>query len=390
MRIAIFTETFLPKWDGVATTLCHLLDHLAARGHASLMFAPRGAPARYANTPIVGLASFSLPLYPDLKLVPPIINVTRELAAFHPDLVLLIDPVVLGVAGLRHARALDVPIVASYHTDLPGYGEYYGLGYLSSPMWIYLRWLHNQADLSLCPSFFTRTELWAHGFKRVKIWSRGVDTEGFHPRHRDNAWRQKLSGGNPEAPLLIYVGRLATEKRVAWLRPVLEALPEARLAIVGDGPIRTDLEECFADTPTVFTGYLCGDDLAYAYASADLFCFPSATETFGNVILEAMASGLPVVVPRSGGPASIVRDGKNGFLTRPDDLVDFVSAVERLTSDRALARQFARDARAHAKTHSWEVTLDTLLDDLRSLVKITHPRSAGQDPSSCWTTWLQL
>jgi glycosyltransferase involved in cell wall biosynthesis len=389
MRIAIFTETFLPKWDGVANTVCHLLDHLALRGHASLMFAPRGAPSRYANTPIVGLVSFSLPLYPELRLVPPIIDVARELTAFHPDLVLLINPAVLGVAGLRHARTLDVPIVASYHTDIPGYTERYGLGLLRDPLWAYLRWLHNRADLNLCPSHYTQAELSAHGFKRVRVWSHGVDAERFHPRYRDSAWRRNLSGGNSEAPLLLYVGRLAAEKRVEWLHPVLDAVPEARLAIVGDGPVRAELEARFAGTPTVFAGYLSGDDLSHAYASADLFCFPSANETFGNVVLEAMASGLPVLAPRSGGPVDQVRDCENGLLTRPDDVEGFVAAARRLVSDRATMHRLGLGARAYAETQSWEATMDPLLSQLRSLVENHTPshrrgRALITRPAKTW------
>jgi glycosyltransferase involved in cell wall biosynthesis len=308
-------------------------------------------------------------MYPELRLVPPIIDVERELKAFRPDLVLLINPAVLGVAGLRHARALDVPVVASYQTDIPGYAVRYGLGLFRDPMWAYLRWLHNHADLNLCPSHFTRAELWAHGFKRVRVWSHGVDADRFHPRYRDSAWRQRLSEGHPEAPLLLYVGRLATEKRVDWLRPVLYALPGTRLAIVGDGPIRAELEEQFAGTPTTFTGYLRGDDLARAYASADLFCFPSANETFGNVVLEAMASGLPVIVPRSGGPVDHVRDGVNGFLTRPDDVDGFGATIRRLVTDRAALLQLGKGARAYAEAQSWEVILDEILDELRSLVR---------------------
>ena len=143
MHIAIFAETFLPKWDGITNTLCHLLDHLAARGHPAMMFAPEGAPAHYAAATIRGLRSFRFPLYPDLKLALPPLAVSPELAAFRPDLVHLASPVSLGLAGLREARALGVPIVASYHTDVPGYATLYGLDLLREPLWTYFRWVHN-------------------------------------------------------------------------------------------------------------------------------------------------------------------------------------------------------------------------------------------------------
>jgi phosphatidylinositol alpha 1,6-mannosyltransferase len=376
MRIAIFAESFLPKWDGVAKTVCHLLDHLAGRGHASLMFAPQGAPVRYAETPIVGLSSFVFPLYPELKLVPPVVNVRQQLADFRPDLVHLINPASLGLAGLRQARELGLPVVASYHTDIPGYAVQYGYELLRDPLWAYFRWLHNQADLNLCPSYFTQAELKAHGFQRVKIWSHGVDTERFSPRHRSEPWRLRLSGGCPELPLLLYVGRLATEKRVEWLRPVMSLLPEVRLAIVGDGPRRSELEELFADTPTTFTGYLRGRDLAQAYASADLFVFPSANETFGNVVLEAMASGLPVIAPRSGGPVDHVTDDENGFLFEPDDPAELAAPIHRLVSDPAYIRQLGANARAYAGAQSWEAILDGLLDDYAEVIR-NHARPAG-------------
>jgi glycosyltransferase involved in cell wall biosynthesis len=152
MRVAIFAETFLPKWDGVAHTLCHLLDHLALRGHHSLMFAPGGVLTHYADTPIVSLPSFDCLVYPGLRLVPPLVNVERELTEFWPDVVHLVNPVSLGLVGLRAARYLGLPVVMSYHTDLPGYTERYGVGLLRDLTWACFRWLHNQADLNLCPS----------------------------------------------------------------------------------------------------------------------------------------------------------------------------------------------------------------------------------------------
>jgi len=382
MRIAFFAETFLPKWDGVAHTMCRLLDHLAARGHASLMFAPEGAPPRYANTAIVGLPGFEFPLYPDLRMVLPIVNVEQQLAAFQPDLVHLVNPALLGWVGLRHARALGVPVIASYHTDIPGYAERYGLGLLREPLWAYFRWIHNQADLNLCPSRFTRDELRDRGFQRLSIWGRGVDTVRFNPRHRSEAWRLRLSGGRPEAPLLLYVGRLAVEKRVEWLRAVLYELPGVRLAVVGDGPLRARLEEQFAETPTVFTGYLQGDDLARAYASADLFVFPSANETLGNVVLEAMASGLPVVAPRSGGVLDHVVDGENGFLFDQNDVYDLIEVVRTMVADPPLVRQLAAAARWYAERQSWQASLDGLLAHYELLARPDKAESRVSQGSS--------
>ncbi len=361
MRIAIFTETFLPKWDGIANTLCYLLNHLAKRGHESLMFAPQGGPDQYANTPVIGLPSMACPFYPDLKVVPPLFNVKQQLAAFKPDLVHLVNLASLGLVGMRQARDLGIPVVASYHTDLPGYTKHYGLGVLRDPTWAYFRWLHNQADMNLCPSHFTKAELEAHGFERVHVWGRGVDTERFHPKHRNLGWRRRLCDGDAEAQLLLYVGRLAVEKRVDWLRPLLDVLPDAHLAIVGDGPMRSDMERRFAGTKTVFTGYLEGQALAQAYASADLFVFPSANETFGNVILEAMASGIPAVAAGSGGPLDHIVHNQTGWLCDPYDPADFTALAWRYASSRTQLRKIGQAARAYAETQTWEMILDGLL-----------------------------
>ena len=371
MRIALFAETFLPKWDGVANTLCHLLDHLARRGHASLMFAPQGGPGTYASTRIVGLPSFPFPFYPDLKLVRPLTDsyaIGRTLSEFRPDVVHLVNPALLGTVGLRQAQRCGVPVVASYHTDIPGYATQYGVGVLEGPLWAYFRWLHNQADLNLCPSDYTMDELQRHGFERVCLWPHGVDTDRFSPRYRTAEWRERLSGGHPEAPLLIYVGRLAAEKRLDWLRPLLDAMPEVRLAIVGDGPIRPALAQQFANTPTVFAGYLEGQDLSCAYAAGDLFVFPSASETFGNVVLEAMASGLPVVAARAGGPVDLVHDGVNGYLCDASRPEPFCAQVERLVRDPAERARLAAGALRYAQSQSWTSVLDQLLQDYQEVI----------------------
>jgi glycosyltransferase involved in cell wall biosynthesis len=342
------------------------------------MFAPEGAPERYAETTIIGLSSFAFPLYPELRLVPPGFNVEKELNEFGPDIVLLVNPALLGLVGLRHARALDLPVVAAYCTDMPYYTEKYGLGWFKDPVVAYFRWIHNQADLNLCPSHFTRQQLEAWGFERLKLWRRGVDSERFNPGYRSQEWRERLSGGHPDAPLLVYVGRLGIEKRIDMMRPVLDALPQARFAIVGDGPNREELKTLFAGTNTVFTGFLQGQDLSHAYASGDVFCFPSASETFGNVVLEAMASGLPVVVTRSGGQVDHVRQGFNGLLFPTEDQEALIEAVRCLATDLPYARELGANALAYARTQTWEIILDTLLYDLHKA--LTAYKRAQEHP----------
>ncbi|PJF48311.1 MAG: glycosyltransferase family 1 protein [Chloroflexi bacterium] len=381
MRIALFTETFLPRVDGVTNTLCRLLDHLAARGHESILFAPEGSPARYAHTPVIGLPGRRLPMYPDFKLISPLAPIAGPLRDFAPDLVHTLNPVTLGLAAIRRARAMRVPVVASYHTDAPGFMMRWG--YTWPARWVarYLRWVHNQADLNLCPSSVTLEALARQGYCRLKVWGRGVDTALFNPDKRSAAWRVRLTCGQPERPLLLFVGRLSHEKRVHWIYRALQALPDVRLAIVGDGPARAALQRLFFDAPVVFTGVLRGEDLAAAYASADLFVFPAANETLGNVVLEAMASGLPVVAPRSGGLLDCAVHGETALLFEPEDCQALVAAVRALVQDPTRAKQMGQAGRARVEPRTWASVLDGLLDDYRALLAPQPAPVAARSPA---------
>lgn len=386
MRIALVTETFLPKVDGIVNTLCRLLEHLEERGHASFLIAPQGGPDRFAATPVLGVPGLRVPFYPELRLALPH-DLSAPLAEFQPEVVHVLNPLALGVAGLSWARRAGVPVVASYHTDLPGFAAQWGLGALRPAIWAATRLVHNQFDLTLSPSRITQTELRRHGFERVQVWGRGVDGQLFSPGRRTAALRQRLSGGRPEAPLLLYAGRLSREKRVDWLRPVLDGVPEARLMIVGDGPERSALEALFAGTATTFLGYLRGGLLAEVYAAADVFVFPGANETLGNVVLEAMASGLPVVAPRSGGLLDHVEHGRHGLLFEPDDAADCVQRVQQLVHHPEWARALGAAGRRHAESATWPAALDGLLTYYTTLIqrrarlpRLKRPRWAISPP----------
>lgn len=367
MRIAFVTETFLPKVDGIVNTLCHLLRYLAERNHASLLIAPAGGPRHFAATPVWGVPGWQFPLYRELRLAPPV-DMHRPLSQFRPDVVHSLNPVSLGLAGLWWARWNRVPAVASYHTDVPGFAQRWGWGWAAPGLWAFFRAVHNAFDLNLAPSRFTRAELHGRGFKHVKVWGRGVDTHQFGPHQRTAAWRDRLTGGAPDKPLLLYVGRLSPEKRADWLRPVIDHLPHARLAIVGDGPQRADLERLLAGTPTVFTGYLTGHDLAQAYAAADVFVFPAANETLGNVVLEALASGLPVVAPRAGGVLDHVRPGHTGLLFDPESIQSLVQLTALLVHNTSLRAYMAESARRYALSRTWPDTFDGLLGQYTALI----------------------
>jgi phosphatidylinositol alpha 1,6-mannosyltransferase len=205
----------------------------------------------------------------------------------------------------------------------------------------YLRWVHNSCALTLCPSLATLADLRAHGFRRLRLWRRGVDTARFHPRYRSAAWRESI-GVQPGEVLLLYVGRLATEKRIELLAEALDELTGVRLALVGDGPARPALERRFAGRPVHFAGFLRDEALVTAYASADLFVFPSDTETFGQVIQEAMAAGLPVVAARAGGALDLVRERVTGALFAPGSVVELTAQMRTLVPTRRAAPRWVR------------------------------------------------
>ncbi|MEQ9237649.1 glycosyltransferase family 4 protein [Coleofasciculus sp. E2-BRE-01] len=368
MRIALFTETFLPKVDGIVTRLRHTVDHLQRNGDQVLVICPDGGLTEHKGAKIYGVSAFPLPLYPELKLALPRPAIGIALAEFKPDVIHVVNPAVLGLGGLYYAKAMQIPLIASYHTHLPQYLQHYGLGMLEPVMWELIKANHNQAQLNLCTSTAMVEELRGHGIERLDLWQRGVDTETFRPSLASEDMRSHLSQGHPESPLLLYVGRLSAEKEIDRIKPVLESIPGARLALVGDGPHRSALEKHFAGTPTHFVGYLTGEALGSAFASADAFIFPSRTETLGLVLLEAMAAGCPVVAARSGGIPDIVTDGVNGYLFDPRDEQGAIAATQRLFQEQTERETLRENARAEAEQWSWSAATRQLQQYYQSVV----------------------
>ena len=368
MKIALFTETFLPKIDGIVTRLCHTVTHLQRQGDQVLVFSPQGGLTEYEGAKIFGVDGFPLPLYPELKLAIPNMAVGDAIEKFQPDLIHVANPAVLGLGGIFYAKKFKIPLLASYHTHLPKYLHHYGFGILEGLLWELLKGAHNQADLNLCTSTAMVEELRVHGIERLDLWQRGVDTELFDPGLASREMRDRLTEGNPDSKLLLYVGRLGAEKEIERIKPILEALPNACLALVGDGPNRQNLEQLFANTPTNFIGYLRGKDLASAYASADAFIFPSRTETLGLVLLEAMAAGTPVIAARSGGIPDIVTDGVNGYLFDPADENGAIAATLNLFADPAASQRLRENARQEAEKWGWVAATQQLRRYYQSII----------------------
>lgn len=354
MHIAFFTETFLPKVDGIVTRLTRTIEHLVAAGDEVLVFCPEGAPDNYCGAQVMGIPAVPLPLYPELKLALPRPVVAETIDSFQADVIHVVNPAILGLGGIWLAKTQAIPLVASYHTHLPKYLEHYGLGMLEPLLWELLKAAHNQAGLNLCTSTAMVQELSERGIHNVDLWQRGVDTDAFHPELASTQRRQRLFGPHQDGdPLLLYVGRLSAEKQIESILPVLNALPGSRLALVGDGPHRQQLEKTFAGTATRFVGYLRGEELAGAYASADAFLFPSSTETLGLVLLEAMAAGCPVVAARRGGIPDIVTDGENGCLYDPDQTDGLLMATRRLLEQGERHQRMRLAARREAERWGW-------------------------------------
>lgn len=377
MRIALFTETFLPKVDGIVTRLRHTVDHLQRTGNQVLIFSPDGGLTEYKGAKIYGVSGFPLPMYPELKLALPRPSIGDALEKFQPDIIHVVNPAILGLAGLFYGKVMQIPLVASYHTHLPQYLYHYGLGMLEGVLWELLKSAHNQAELNLCTSTAMMQELAAHGIERLDLWQPGVDTELFQPHLASGEMRSRLAQGHPACPLLLYVGRLGAEKEIDRIKPILEAIPQARLALVGDGPHRQALEQHFAGTPTHFVGYLTGIDLATAFASADAFIFPSRTETLGLVLLEAMAAGCPVVAARSGGIPDIVTDGVNGYLFDPEDEQGAIAATQRLLANTEERETLRQNARLQAERWSWAAATRQLQNYYRVVIGTRSLSSAA-------------
>ena len=358
MKIAFFTETFLPKVDGIVTRLTKTIEYLIKNGDEVIVFCPEGCPVEHKGAKIIGVAAMPLPLYPELKLGLPGPAVSDALEEFKPDLIHVVNPAVLGLGGIWLAKTNNIPLVASYHTHLPKYLEHYGMGMLEPLLWELLKAAHNQALLNLCTSTAMVKELESKGIKRTALWQRGVDTESFKPEYRNEKMRKKLLGKYKDNDsLLIYVGRLSAEKQIERIKPVLDQIPDACLALVGDGPYRSQLEKIFENTNTNFIGYLAGEELASAYASGDIFLFPSSTETLGLVLLEAMAAGCPVIGANKGGIPDIINNEVNGCLYDPDQEdqgeSSLIEATKKILMNKNKKEEMRIAAREEAEKWDW-------------------------------------
>ncbi len=358
LRIALFTGAYNHIADGVSLTLNRLVNYLGHKGAEVRVYAPTiERPALQHAGTLVPVRSIQAPGRPDYRISLGLTaEAQRNLTTFRPNLFHIATPDFLGLSAFRAARRSQTIVVASYHTHFASYLDYYKLGALEGPVWAYLRWFYNGCRHVYVPTSSMLQVLVDQGISTdLKIWPRGVESDLFNPLKRSMEWRRSL-GFDDDDVIVAFVSRLVAEKGLDVVSAVAQGLAERgiahKLLIVGDGPEHESLQSALPHA--VFAGHLKGDALATAYASSDVFLFPSETETFGNVTLEAMASGLPAVVANATGSNALVKHGLTGFLAPPRDSGAFLDLVTRLVEDEALRGRMGTAARAAAEDYDWD------------------------------------
>mgnify|MGYP006281571585 CR=1 FL=1 len=379
LRVDFITETWPPEINGVARTLEALVTGLRNRGHRVGLVRPRpGAAAAGTGPAELLVPGMRLPGYPGIRVgLPAGRELRRRWATARPDVVYIATEGPLGHSALQQARRQGIPVVAGFHTNFDAYSGHYHLGLLRRPVEAYLRRFHNRATTTLVPSTEGRERLIQRGFQRLALLGRGVDTELFDPHRRSQALRAEWGAG-PETPVALHVGRIAPEKNIEGLieafRTIRERVPECQLVVVGDGPATERLAAALPEL--ILTGPRTGRDLARHYASGDLFVFPSKTETFGNVVTEAMASGLAVVAFNRAAAGRYLRDRVNGRLVEPEDGAGFNQAAAELAAGPEARVRMGQAARETAEGIGWDAVIEEFENRLRAVTTSSNGEAA--------------
>ncbi len=371
MKIAIYTGTFVKDKDGVARTLYEFVRCIKHQGHKVMIWSPEiSEEVNEGAISVQKLASVPMIIYPDYKVGFFGIRTKRQLDEFAPDIIHISTPDLVGREFLLYGRRNNIPVVSVYHTDFPSYLSYYQLGALTTPMWSYLKRFYNSSKYSLVPTLAMQERLIENGITNSIIWSRGIKGEDFNPRFRSKRIRTKW--GVNEKIVILYSGRFVWYKDLRVFISVSKCLKEkyedkVAFVLLGSGPAEEDLKKEMPDA--VFPGYLTGKDLSTAYASGDILLFPSTTETFGNVIQESLASGVPAVVSDIGGCAEIISQSKGGLISKSKDVNSFLDNVSRLIDDSSLRKKLKKNGLLFSKKRSWLAINQELLTNYNSIVK---------------------
>ena len=379
VRVAMFNGTMQPGHDGVTRVLYKLLDHLVLTGTPVECFSAIVPERSAQQVPMHLVPSIRFPLYPDYRLALPGWNAfARTLRQFSPTVIHVHSPCSLGCAAVRYGQHFGIPVVATYHTHFPKYATYYKLPALEPCGWNYLRSLYNGCERVFVPSRPILNELAAHAIRNLEWLPHGVDAEAFHPHHRSEEWRR--AHRLHDKTVLLFAGRLVWEKDLRTLVDAWAILRtrhrDAALVLAGDGPAHAELRTLIPDA--LFLGHLNGEDLTTAFASSEIFLFPSTTETFGNVILEAMASGVVPVCADAGGAADLIHHGTTGRLFRPKDAADCAQQVSLLINQPSVRETHALQALARARMQSWGSVLSHLMESYCATVASGNPRPSSR------------
>jgi len=369
MRIAIYAGCFKENQDGATKTLYKLADALLAEAHDTGIWAYALSPKKHPGLMLHLLPSLPLPLYSDYRIALPILRTLRQLENFRPDVIHVTVPDFAGLAISQFAVKRRIPAIASFHTDFASYFKYYHLSFTVSTAWRYGVWFYNRFRWVYAPTEVMAAELRRRGIKNVRLWSRGIDRDFFHPRFRSEDMRRDWGADGKK--VILFAGRFAPFKDLDVFVQVyklfnMNHLGETVFVLAGDGPLKEKLME---EMPkAIFTGYLPPRELGAAYASADVFLFPSTTETLGNVVQEALSSGLPAVVSDAGGCSEIVEKADGGLVARAGRSEDFFEYCLRLIRDESFYLEKRENGLKFADTRSWEAINQRLISDYRTLI----------------------
>lgn len=364
MRVALFTDTYLPQINGVTNTLKHLIEYYEAVGIEYKIFAPRYEKDNTSNH-LECFNSIKFIMYPENRVaLPNTLRVSSTLAKFKPDLIHIMTEFVLGFTGLNYAKKHGIPSISNYTTNFSQYADYYKIPMLKESIWNYLKWFHSQNTLTLCPSLISKELLQQHGITNTDILSRGIDYKNFHPFKRNDQLRKELGVGGKT--VFLYVGRVSYEKDLdilcdSYWEIYKKYQENVALIVTGDGPYLERCKQMFPAT-TIFTGFLKGKELAQIYASSDIFVCPSSTETFGNVILEAMASGLPVIGADAGGVGELIIQRENGLKFEKRISKSLTNCMALLMQDYDLRDYLKCNGREFVASRSWNAVFDGLME----------------------------
>ncbi len=369
IRVAYFAGTMKPGHDGVTRVLYKIIDGLNDNKIENIFISPIIPTQDNRPTKMFKVPSVQFPLYKDYQLpVPGMKHFDSVLNEFKPDIMHINSPCPLGFAAVKYGNKYGIPVVATYHTHFSSYAKYYKVKALENVSWNYFRSLYNKCESVYVPSTPILEELKQHGLKTVKFLPHGVDINSFNPKFKSVDWKKKL--GIENKIVLLFAGRLVWEKDLQTLAETYNIINEKRddvaFVLAGDGPIREELEMMMPNAK--FLGYQSGLDLSTTYASSDIFVFPSTTETFGNVTVEAMASGIAPICAREGGAFGIIQEGKTGLISNPRDPGNLAEKIESLLDNSILRKRISQNALEYAKTQTWENILNQLFADYHKVV----------------------